>query len=104
MSSKKIFSNPLTISSVLAAVILVGSAYAAWDQLRPYPTIAEHEQVAAMSCEAWISWLSSEIRDIERRIQDAKDKKNYAHVRTLQEQLVDVKEKIKREKRKCGFG
>ena len=96
--------------AVLIGLAAVSSGFAAYDDLRPYPSHFELQQideqvkqVAGRSCKNNLSLLKSEKRDIERQLQKAKDQKNTAWQRTLQEQLGDVRAEIDRVKRACGW-
>lgn len=95
--------NKISIGAALSFVVLLGAAAVAWDEIRPFPTRSEHEQVAGRSCENMLSFLSSERRDIERSIAEAKKSGNSSWLITLREQLRQVKEQISRVKKECGF-
>ncbi len=67
--------NIALIVSALALVSALGAALAAYDTIRPYPTKAEHQVVAGMSCENQLNWLSSEKRAIKRDLISAEAEK-----------------------------
>ncbi len=98
------------IMGVLIGLAVVSSGFAAYEDLRPYPTKFELQQVdervkqvAGRSCKNALSLLMQEKRDIERQLQRAIDEKNTSWQRTLQEQLGDVRSEIERVKRACGW-
>ena len=95
--------NFAIIVSVLVFVSTLGAAIAAYDMIRPFPTIAEHQQVAGRSCENQLNWLSSERRAIERDLGQAGRENNTDLIRVLQQQLRANAEQIDRTKKQCGF-
>ena len=98
------------IATVSVGLAAISTGFAAYDDLRPYATVGELQQVgvqiqqvAGRSCKNELQLLKQEKRDIERQIQKAKDQKNASWQRTLQEQLGDVRAEIERVKRVCGW-
>ncbi len=91
------------ISGVLGALVLVSASVAAYDKIRPWPTVAEHLQVAGRSCENMINSLNTELRDIERRQEDARSENNFSWLQTLNEQHIGIREEIERVKRERGW-
>ena len=95
--------NKFSITAILAFVVLLGGAVAAWDIIRPFPTRDEHEQVAGRSCKNELALLFGEQRDIERRLQEAESGNNSKWTQTLREQLRQVMERITFTKKQCGY-
>ncbi len=91
------------IVGALGLVVALGAAITAYDEIRPFPTIAEHEQVAGRSCKNELSFLKQELRDVDRRISDARAQDNTDWLQTLQEQRSDILETIKMVKHDCGW-
>ncbi len=110
------------LSSSLAGIVLVGSAFASWENIRPYPTNHEFEltkieflredqitrlaleKVAGRSCANERKMINSELRDIERRLQDAVASGNAQWAQTLREQLRQVNQELKENNRVCRTG
>ena len=111
------------ITSFLAGIVLVGGAFAAWDDICcPFPTNHEYEitkmellredqitrtaleKVAGRSCANERKMINSELRDIERRLQDAVASGNAQWAQTLREQLRQVNQELKENNRVCRSG
>ncbi len=110
------------VAAVLGAVILIAAGVNAWGELRPYVTIEEgvafvlearelHEAqevqleiLVGISCETQIGIVQNERRQIERDKIEAENANNAAAVRSLNQQLEDVEEKLIKIKRRCGLG
>jgi len=118
---KKLKKFRVHLLGVIAIIVGMGSVVVVYNDLRPFPTVAEHEeltrhvdtsdslitqqveQIAGRSCKNELSWLNSEFRDIQRQILKARAANNSNWVRTLQEQLRAVTLEIARVKRECGW-
>lgn len=105
---RKLWGQITVIGAGLAAI---SAGFIAYDDLRPYPTQGELrsvetqvELVAGRACKNELSLLKQEKRDIERRVQQARDEKNTSWLRTLLEQLGDVRSEIALVKLDCGWG
>ncbi len=95
------FWKPITAAcTVLAAV---SGGLIAYDDIRPYPTKVEFQQVAGRSCKNEMSFFKAELRAIKRDITLAQNEKNKNWERSLQEQIQDVLAEIERVKRECGW-
>ncbi len=110
------------VAAVLGAVILIAAGVNAWGELRPYVTIEEgvafvlearelHEAqevqleiLVGISCETQIGIVQNERRQIERDKIEAENANNAAAVRSLNQQLEDVEDKLIKIKRRCGLG
>ena len=90
----------LMVCVVLAAM---ASGIAAYDKIRLWPSRTEHEQVVGRSCKNELALYKQELRDIQRRVQTARDEANTSWERTLREQERAVRAEIERVKRECGW-
>ncbi len=98
--------KPTLIAGITAGLVLVaaiGGAVATYDQLRPYPTRAEHQQVAGMSCTNKLDILYSQRARYESELRQAQREKNASWARASKDTIRDINEKIARVKKECGF-
>lgn len=91
------------ISGVLAAIVLLGGAYTAYDQIRPWATRDEHAQVKGKTCKNELDLYRGEIRDIQRDLSLAENAKNTAWANTLSSQMGEVREDVERAAKECGW-
>ncbi len=82
---------------------MIAGAFAAYDDIRDWPTIVEFEQVAGRSCKNELAFYQTELRAIKREIQQAEAEKNRKWKRSLEEQKQAVQTQIERVKRECGW-
>lgn len=113
------------IAAVASGLIVLAGATTAYNTIRPYATRSElakveqtaktdlaevdrtvrekYAQVNQRSCDNRLSFLSRELRDVDRRISDAEKENNRNWLRTLQEQKADILAEIARTKRECNW-
>lgn len=91
------------IAWVCTALVALAGGIAAYDDVRPYPTKDEFQQVAGRSCKNEMSFFKAELRAIKRDITQAQNEGNKNWERSLQEQKLAVLAEIERVKRECGW-
>ncbi len=92
-----------SIAAVCAGLVILSGGIVAYDEIRPYPTRTEFKQVAGRSCKNEMSFLTTELRTINREIVQAQNQGNANWERSLQEQKLAVLAEIERVKRECGW-
>lgn len=92
-----------SIASVCIALVTLSGGILAYDEIRPYPTRVEFQQIAGRSCKNELELLYQERRVIKRDLQDARAQKNTQWELSLLEDLQDVVDAIARVKRECGW-
>ncbi len=91
------------ITAGLVFIAAIGGAVATWEQLRPYPTIEQHQRVAGMSCGNKLEILYSQRARYESEVRQAKRENNASWARASRDNIRDINEKIARVKKECGF-
>lgn len=91
------------IVGTCTVLVAVSGGLIAYDEIRPYPTRVEFQQVAGRSCKNEMSFFKAELRAIKRDITQAQNEKNRNWERSLQEQKQAVLAEIDRVKRECGW-
>lgn len=85
------------------ALVAVAGSIAAYDVLRPYPTLLEFHIVEGRSCKNEMAFYQTELRTIARDIIQAQIERNKQWERVLQEQQRAVIAQVDRVKRECGW-